>query len=140
MGLLTRREDWPERLHETVAAARTAPYRLGRHDCLRFTCQCIAAMTGEDFWPRFSGYKTRRQALATIAKIAPSLAEAVTRVLGCAPLPPAAARRGDVLLYADDGGEHLGVCLGAEVAVLGEAGLAWLRLDHPGLRHAWRIG
>lgn len=140
MGVLTRREDWPERLLETVAAARNIPYKLGSHDCLRFTCQCIAVMTGVDYWPRFAGYATRRQALVTIAKIAPSLAEAVTLVLDCSPLPANMARRGDVVLYEDAAGEHLGICVGAEVAVLGEAGLAFVRIDHAGVRRAWRIG
>lgn len=140
MGVLARREDWPARLQETVAVARHIPYKLGEHDCLRFTCQCIAAMTGVDFWPRFAGYTTKRQALVTIAKIAPRLGDAVTLVLDSPPQPVALARRGDVLLYEDDAGEHLGVCLGLDVAVLGDAGLAYVRLDHPGLRSGWRIG
>lgn len=140
MGVLIRSEDWPERLQEAVAAARDVPYQLGTHDCLRFTCQCIAAMTGVDFWPRFAGYTTRRQALVTIARIAPGLGEAVTIVLERPAQPVALCRRGDVLLYEDAAGEHLGVCLGLDVAVLGAAGLAFVRLDHPGLRSGWRIG
>ena len=141
MGLLTRRTDWPERLAEVIAGAQDQPYVLGQWDCLRFCCSAIRAMTGADLWPRFAGYKTKRQALVTIARIAPSLGEAVSIVLERAPLPPLQAGRGDVLLYQDTSGEdHLGLCWGAKVAVLGPQGLLHITLDNAGLRHAWRIG
>lgn len=139
-NLLVRRHDWPERLAAVVAAAQQQPYKLGQHDCLRFTCQCIAAMTGVDFWPRFAGYSTRLQALRTIAAIAPSLGQAVGLVLGVLPVAPLLARRGDVLLYTDEGGEHLGVCVGATAAVLGPQGLAHVPLSHAGFVQAWRAG
>lgn len=137
---LTRAQDWPERLAEQVALVQAVPYKLGTHDCTRFTCACIEAMTGVDFWPRFAGYKTKTQALRAIARIAPSLGEAVGVVLGASAQPPNLARRGDVLLYEDAGGEHLGVCLGAVGAVLGPQGLIHQRLDHPGFKSSWRVG
>jgi cell wall-associated NlpC family hydrolase len=141
MGLLERRADWPERLAAVVASAQDQPYVLGQWDCLRFCCAAIESMTGTDLWPRFAGYKTKRQALVTIARIAPSLGDAVSVVLAREPVAPAQAGRGDVALYHDGEGEsHLGLCIGAKVAVLGPAGLLQVPLDHAGLRHAWRIG
>jgi hypothetical protein len=141
MGLLTRRADWPERLAEVVASAQDRPYVLGWWDCLRFCCAAIDAMTGTDLWPRFAGYKTKRQALVTIARIAPSLGDAVSIVLAREPIVPMQAGRGDVVLYVDNDGEsHLGLCLGSKVGVLAPDGLLQLPLDHAGLRHAWRVG
>ncbi|MEY2653657.1 MAG: hypothetical protein RLZZ524_685 [Pseudomonadota bacterium] len=137
---LTRHPFWPEALAAEIAAANKAPYVLGQHDCLRFTCRCIEVMTGVDFWPRFEGYKTRRQAYITIKAIAPTLGEAVSIVLGSAPIRVPQAQRGDVLLFADAAGEHLGICTGSHGAVLGEAGLVFVRLDDAGLQQAWRIG
>jgi hypothetical protein len=61
-------------------------------------------------------------------------------VTGIAPCSPLLARRGDLVLYRDQSGEdHLGVCNGAHVGVLGREGLLWLPLDDAGLRMAWRI-
>jgi cell wall-associated NlpC family hydrolase len=137
---MTRLHDWPERLAAVVASAQHQPYRLGQHDCLRFTCQCVGAVTGVDLWPQFAGYTSRLQALRTIAAIAPGLGQAVSVVLGMAPVAPLLARRGDVLLYTDAGGEHLGVCFGATAAVLGPQGLAHVPLDHAGFLQAWRVG
>ncbi len=137
---LIRQPFWPEALAAEIAAANSTPYVLGTHDCLRFTCRCVEVMTGVDFWPRFEGYATRRQAYLTIKAIAPTLGEAVSIVLGSAPIRVPQARRGDVMLYADDAGEHLGICTGSHGAVLGEAGLVFVRLDHTGLQQAWRIG
>ena len=138
--LLTRHQDWPEQLAAQVAAAQAAPYVLGQHDCLRFTCQCIAAMTGVDFWPQFSGYTTLREAQDKIHTIAPTLQEAVCRVLGQEPAPVLMARRGDVVVFADTAGQHLGVCTGAHVAVLHRHGLALLPTSHSGMVCTVRVG
>lgn len=145
MGLLNeplvRRDDWPERLHEAIEAVRGRPYALGDNDCLRLACAVVAGMTGVDFWPRFAGYRTKRQALARIARIAPSLAEAVTATLQVAPAPLVSARRGDLVLFRDEAGEdHLGICLGARVALLGEGGLLMAPADDRRLLCSWRIG
>ncbi|MBU0752359.1 MAG: hypothetical protein KJ787_13885 [Gammaproteobacteria bacterium] len=140
MGLV-RTSDWPERLADVVAAATSRPYRLGEWDCLRFACACIAAMTGEDFWPRFAGeYTTRRAALKAIAAIARDLEAAITATLGVSPAPTFSAQRGDLVLFKDDAGEHIGVCLGGSVAVLGPAGLLPLPITAPGLGPCWRVG
>lgn len=136
---MARAIDWPDRLAAQVEQARRQPYVLGTHDCLHFTCQCIKVMTGVDYWPRFAGYATRREALRTIAKIAPTLAGAVDIVLGQAMRPAPFAHRGDVVLFHDAAGDHLGVCVGLKAAVLGEAGLAFVRLDHPGVVGSWRV-
>jgi hypothetical protein len=141
MGLLTRRADWPERLAEVVAQANDRPYVLGEWDCLRFSCAVIEAMTGHDYWPQFGGYKTKRQALVTIVRIAPTLGAAVTKVLEYASSSPLAARRGDLMLYRDSAGEdHLGIALGDTVAVLGPDGLLHVSLTDEGIQAAWRIG
>lgn len=139
-----RRHDWPERLIAVIEAARQQPYVLGTHDCLRVACAAVEALTGTDFWPRFSGkrgYKTKRQALACIARIAPSLGEAVTATLGVSPAPTLSAWRGDIVLYRDEQGEdHLGVCMGRLVVLTAPEGTLSMALDHPGLLASWRIG
>lgn len=136
---MTRVLHWPEALAAEIAFAQDQRYELGVHDCLRFTCRCIEVMTGANYWPRFAGYTTKRQALVTIARIAPSLGEAVSLVLDQPMQPAPFAHRGDVVLYRDAGGEHLGICTGATAAVLGESSLAFVRLDHPGIAGAWRV-
>lgn len=139
--MAARRLDWPERLTAVVEAARGKPYVLGDNDCLRLACAAVDAVTGVDYWPRFAGYKTRRQALVTIAKIAPSLGEAVTATLGVSPAPTFSAQRGDILLYRDDRGEdHLGVCVGRHVTLMAADGTLLMGLDHPGLLCSWRVG
>lgn len=137
---LTRTQDWPEQLAAQVAAAQTKPYVIGEHDCLRFSCQCIQAMTGHDFWPQFAGYNTLRGAVETLALHGASLEEAAAKVLGVELQSPLCARRGDLVTFRDKYGEHLGVCTGGHVAVLGHKGLILLRLDHPGMGMCVRVG
>lgn len=135
-----RREDWPERLALQVSLAQRQPYALGVHDCARFACLCIEAMTGVDLWPRFAGYSTLAQAHRVAVRLGGSLPGAAAALLGVNPAPVAQARRGDIVTYRDESGEHLGICTGVHVAVLGPQGLAHLPLNHPGMGVCVRVG
>lgn len=136
---MTRLEGWDDRLAEVIAGAVGRAYVLGEHDCLRVACATVQALTGEDFWPRFAGYKTKREALVAIARVAPSLPEAVSKVLGIEPVTPRLARRGDVCHY-QDGEDHLGVCIGEHVAILGPDGLLLVPITDDRVPCCWRIG
>ena len=140
MGSLKRVESWPENLAQQIALAGPRAYVLGEHDCLRFSCACIEAVTGKDFWPQFAGYKNKVGAYRTIQSIAPTLKAAVSKVLDVEPQGVLSARRGDLMLFEDAGGEHLGICVGTHVAVLAPEKLHYLPLDHFGLLCSWRIG
>lgn len=123
---------------DAIADAERKPYRLGEHDCLRLACRVVEARSGIDHWPRFAGYKTKRQALAVIARIAPSLREAITATLGAPELSPTLAQRGDLVIYRDTE-EHIGVCTGEHVAVLGADGLLRVPITSRRLTAAWRV-
>lgn len=123
---------------QIIADAENVPYRLGEHDCLNVACAVVQARTGIDYWPQFAGYKTKRQALVTIARIAPTLRGAVSKVLSTPELPPRMAQRGDLVLYRDTD-EHIGICLGRDVAVLGADGLQRISIMSDALVAAWRV-
>lgn len=136
---MTRREDWESRLYAVVESVKDRPYQLGVHDCLRFACDAIESMTGVDYWPQFAGlYGDHRAAMRLIRKHGRTFADAVSGVLGRQPQPVLLSQRGDLLLYRDTQ-DHLGVCLGATVAVLGPSGLAQVPITHAGLRASWRV-
>lgn len=136
---MTRLEGWEDRLMQVIESARTAPYRLGEHDCLRVACRSVEALTGVGLWPQFAGYGTKREAIATILQYGKTLPDAVSFVLGVEPVSPKLARRGDVCHYAD-AEDHLGVCIGEHVAVLGDAGLVLVPITSDAVRACWRIG
>ena len=141
MSALQRQQGWELRLNAVLESARRRSYVLGESDCLKVACETVAALTGVDFWPRFIGYTTKRGALVTIARIAPSLGEAVTATLGTQPQRVFAAWRGDLLLFRDaDGEDHLGVSCGPNVALTAPEGWLLIPLSHPGLLCSWRIG
>jgi hypothetical protein len=141
MTALTRLDGWENRLADVVAGAHSQPYRLGQWDCLRFTCACVEALTGVDFWPDFAGkYTTRLEALRAIASKGKDLSKALTAVIKVDPAPMVTACRGDVVLYRDDAGEHLGVCLGQDVAVLERSGLLYVPILNEHCISVWRVG
>lgn len=125
-------------VEQIIAEAESKPYKLGEHDCVRVACQVVAARCGTDHWPNFAGYKTKRQALKRIASIAPSLREAITKTLGIPEVIPTLAQRGDLVVYRDVE-EHIGVCTGEHVVVLGPEGLVRIKITSPMLQAAWRL-
>jgi len=131
-------KDSMEKVFEIIEASTDKPYVLGKHDCLKLVCEVIKAQGGKDYWGKFKGYKNKREALIKIRKIAPTFQGAVTKVLGIKESHPLHAQRGDICLY-NDGEEHLGVCLGESVAVLGEKGLIHIQITNKLIKCSWRI-
>lgn len=139
MGLVERIEGWERRLERAVDLARDRPYVEGEHNCGRFVCEAIEALTGVDRWPEFSAHATRREALALLARHGSTFEEAIDRLLGFERCSATLARRGDlVCVRTDDGEAHLGVCLGADVALMGARGLLFESLAHATC--AWSVG
>jgi uncharacterized protein DUF6950 len=132
---------WEDRLAAAIADARVESYALGRHDCFRLACRVIEALVGVDPWPAWAGtYASRREALRRIAEYhEDGFTAAASRFFGGAPQPMELARRGDLCEFIDsEGAPHLGVVLGAEVALLGPEGLVFVRRD--ACPHHWRVG
>lgn len=136
-----RLQGWEMRLHACVEAARARPYRLGEHDCFRFACAVVEALTGADLWAPWAGrYRTRLGALRQIHRFGGGgFTEAGTKLFAVAPVAMGLARRGDIAEFADpDGEQHLGVALGPDVAVLAAGGLTFVKRS--ACRHVWRVG
>lgn len=135
-----RLEGWEGRLAAALEAVRARPYRIGESDCFRLACAVLEALTGTQRWPEFAGrYRTKGQARRLLWQHGGSFDAAFSWFFGADPVPGAQARRGDVVKFVDERGEaHLGVCVGADVAVYGEAGLVFVPRRSCG--HAWRVG
>ena len=136
---MKRRQGWEGRLAAVIEAARSKPYVLGSHDCLRVACQAVEALTGADRWAEFEGYKTKREALATIAQFGPDFTAAIDWFFAAPSVDVRLARRGDIcLVETPDGEEHLGVCLGRDTALLAPEGLIYFQTLL--CKRAWRVG
>jgi hypothetical protein len=134
-----RPEGWEHRLAAVIEGARARPYQLGRHDCLLFACDAWEAVTGTPAPVQLRGaYASKREALALIARHGKTLRAAVSAVTGLPELHPFAARRGDLLLWTDASGEHLGICAGRHGAVLADDGLSFKPLTE--FDAAWSVG
>ena len=130
---------WEMRLAEIVDRFDRSAYALGSNDCFRFACETVAALTGRDLWPQFEGrYATRADAIRLIRSVDTDLRRAVEIVFGVEPVSILSAGRGDLYLFVD-AQPHLGVGLGAEVAVMLPEGLGLARIDDRRLQAAWRV-
>jgi len=137
---LVRLEGWESRLPAVIEWARSRPYAMGEHDCVRVAFRSVEALTGEDLWERWGRqYTTKEEAFRIVREIGGGFTGCFSRIFGVDPLPMPAARRGDVAEFQDPNGEkHLGVVTGANVAVLGEHGIAFI--SRSACSHCWRIG
>lgn len=137
--VLTRREDWPERLQAFFAERRAAPFAWGANDCALFAADAALEMTGHDFAAPFRGcYDSAFGALRALrANGASCLAEYVDSVVE--PLArPELARRGDWVMFDAADGPALGVVAGRFVVAPGPDGLTFV--PPRSWRLAWRVG
>jgi hypothetical protein len=134
---MPRPPDWPHRLAEAIATARTTPFAWGRNDCPTFAFDTRHALTGEDtaaLWRcRYSSYHGGLRLMRRLGW--PSLAAMGDALLGAPLAAPLLAQRGDIVLSAD--GRGFGVCLGATAVGMAPEGLMTLPLTT--CTRAWRI-
>ncbi len=135
-GQVTRREDWPEQLAATIAAARHRPFEWGTHDCVLFAADGVQAMTGVEHADGVRGTYADALGAMRVLKSLGGPAVLVTTKLGY-PIPVGLAQRGDVLLAVVEDRESLGLCEGAIGWFAGLDGL----VPFPTLqcKTAWRV-
>lgn len=129
-----RRDDWPERLDESITAARDRPFAWGEHDCVLFTASAVEAMTDVDHAAAWRGeYNSEMGALRVLRKCGfATTAEAAISIFGEA-IALLLAQRGDVMLWRG----ALGICTGTHAAFMTPEGLDfWPIADCDA---AWRV-
>lgn len=141
---LTRREDWPERLHDAFSKIAQRPFAWGTSDCLLTAADAIQAMTGSDPAVAHRGtYSSQAGALRIVAASGCSSLEAFIAQLATAhgylEIRPKFAQRGDLVLFDAQQGTACGIVHlnGREAVCAGESGL--VRLPVSTARRAWRI-
>ena len=139
---LQRLPNWPALLAAEIEAARDRPFAWGSHDCALFVCNCILAITGQDFAERFRGqYKTERGAKYQLARRGYDTFEALARSRFGDPLETVRlAGRGDPVFVSNDLGFACGVVdlNGREFVAVSTDGLEHFPIDLATL--AWRVG
>ncbi len=137
--MVARIEGWEDRVLSVIETYRRKPYRLGRSDCLTFACAAVEAMTGVDYLdlvPR--RYATNKAALRLAREIGGgTVADAVDKKTGLKRGSVASMGRGDVCLYVDDIGEHLGLFWGRFAYVYGPNGI--VTVDIHKCTSGWRV-
>lgn len=111
--MLTRFPNWPERL-DAVLRDNNRPFQWGVNDCALRACDVVLAITGTDVAAEFRGrYTTRVGATRVMRRLyggnLERVAEKIAAAHGMPEIPPALARRGDVVLVDTDHGPSLGV-------------------------------
>lgn len=136
---MRRFEDWPIRLNAAIEAARGRPFVWGQHDCALFAFNIVRDLTGIDHAAAYRGtYSTALGAQRALQKRGQgTLRASVGAALG-GEIPAVKAQRGDVLLRIQPGrGETLGICMGADGAFVGGAGLVFVPVSD--CLTAWRV-
>ncbi len=124
---MTRRLDWPERLHAELDRAAARGFSAD-YACFQFAADAVLAMTDRDPLP--DGYRGLAAELAYARMRRQGyggLLELLEATLG-PPIALAAAKRGDVVLRGLEDGdpvEAIGICIGQRSAFLAAGGIAY---------------
>lgn len=129
MRIPTARDDgFYDRLAAWIESRRHLPFAWATNDCITGAASWIEAATGETPLPALPVYATADEAAALLAERG-GLEQAVAEAMAAAGFNPCGtghASRGDVVLVRHEGVVAVGVCIGAEIAVPGPAGLAFI--------------
>jgi hypothetical protein len=133
------RHDWPERLAAFVAARRELAFSWEEANCGFVACDWVRLRTGID---PAEAYRGQNGALATMRRVkaaggAEAIFERAAILCGWAQVPPAYARRGDVVLHRTPRGAALGIVDGTHGLFMQKIGLGPVPLS--ACARAWRI-
>lgn len=140
MGAAVRRDDWQERLHAVIEAARGRPFCWGQHDCRTFARDCVEAVTGRVVLEGFRDYTTATGAARALRDGGfADFFEMLDAHVGERVAVPFASR-GDVALVETVQGPGCAVVdlTGEGILALTPNGLARLRLS--AALGVWRVG
>lgn len=136
---LERFPDWPQRVGAFMRDRATVPFAWGRNDCAIFAADAILAATGHDMAEAFRGrYRTKRGARLVLRAHSWADLEALADTF--LPRRHERARRGDVVLYAGQHGDFLGVVWGGAVVGPDDRGLRTWPINADLIRATWSVG
>ena len=114
-----KRDDWLDRLWETIDAHKFIAFEYGVHDCCTFVATCLDAMHGSERLKKILvEYHDEKTAKALI-KSKDGMLGVVEYFLGKSK-PPHAARRGDPVLVESLKGTIVGICIGDAIVCAGD--------------------
>jgi len=120
---MNRLPDWRARLLAYVRSLQGVQYDAKQFHCVHFMCGAVEAMTGDNL---MAPYDAPSQA-ASMRLLRAAGYRSWVDVLSDRRVPPAKARAGDVVAVRDHNGRKAaGICMGADLHVLGPAGLSTL--------------
>lgn len=112
-----RPADWPERLDAAIREAAAEPFAWGRHDCFLWAARCVRRLGGPDMLAPVGTWHDEASAAEAIRRWGRDL-EAGLGVLcarlGMQEVPPAYARRGDLVCLRTPAGPTAGICIGRQ--------------------------
>jgi hypothetical protein len=133
---MTRFPEWPELLAEFVDRHRHQPFEWASNDCVLFASGWVQEATGEDPLGELRGAWTDMASAVRLLRDLGGLQAAITSKLG-EPIPVGLAQRGDLALIEREDERGVGIVIGADVAVLSESGVAFVKLNEAAA--AWRV-
>jgi len=121
---MIKKPNWSQAMWTAIEARAATPFAWGSNDCCLFVAHVVDAMTNGRFVQQLSQrYTDHASALRYIASeggIGPAVSEYLGQASRIRP------QRGDVVLWAGDKGETLGLCVGAELAAMGPDGVVFV--------------
>jgi len=115
---MKKRADWNLRFHEFLVANKGRPFEWGTWDCCKFTNAAVVSMTGEDLIPselQWDDEPSAMQAIENYGKTLGMSVQKAAKAAGLTRVEPGDARKGDVVVIKENGGQVAGICDGFSV-------------------------
>lgn len=123
---------WESKLDEYLKTV--GPFEWGQNDCCLFAANAVEVITGVDPAKKYRGYKTKLGAAKKLKDL--GIEGAWTKEFG-EPINPKLLRRGDVVLFDNEGDLAVGICIGTHFFAVGEDGL--LRFPMSKAIKGWKV-
>lgn len=132
---MKRRYDWAFQMHSVIDTHKDKSFEWGKNDCCLFASRVVDAMCDSSFEEELKKKYHDEQSAMDYINSSNGIKTAIESHLGIA--SNGRPKRGDVVLFENEGREILGICTGTKIISMATNGLA--EVDRSTIVCFWEI-
>lgn len=121
---MRRKEDWHDRMWAMLDTLADSSFEYGKIDCCIFAAKLVDSMCETEYEKELVKHYQDENTAKAYIEVSGGLEEAVSSYLGQS--KQGKPQRGDVVMFAGELGQTLGICVGSTIASISSDGVVFV--------------
>jgi hypothetical protein len=123
-AIVHRKEDWHDRMWATLDDLANTQFEYGKIDCCIFAAKVVDAMCDTEYEKELAKHYRDEDTAKAYIEVSGGLEQAVSSHIGQS--KQGKPQRGNVVMFAGELGQTLGICVGSTIASVNSDGVVFV--------------